>query len=73
MCGIFGLLLADGLRSSCDLKEVTNNLFKLSESRGKEASGIAVRVNGSIYVFKEPLSSSKGVKSKKYQNCSRIE
>jgi hypothetical protein len=48
--------------------DVTNHLFRLSESRGKEASGVAVKVNRSIYVFKEPVSSSKLVKSEKYRN-----
>ncbi|MFZ7136940.1 MAG: hypothetical protein ACOWW1_00760 [archaeon] len=43
-------------------------MFKLSESRGKEASGIALRFNHSIYVFKEPISASKLVKTKKYKN-----
>ena len=47
---------------------IVNHMFKLSESRGKEASGVAVRVNRSIYVFKEPVSSSKLVKSDKYRN-----
>ncbi len=69
MCGIFGLLLADGVSFSArDLMDITNHLFKLSESRGKEASGIAVKVKGSIYVFKEAVSSSKLVKSEKYRN-----
>lgn len=69
MCGIFGLLLADGFRLSArELMDVTNHLFRLSESRGKEASGVAVKVNRSIYVFKEPVSSSKLVKSDKYRN-----
>src|SRR3990170_4957225 len=69
MCGIFGLLLADGFRLSArELMDVTNHLFRLSESRGKEASGGAGKVNRSIHVFKEPVSSSKLVKSEKYRN-----
>ena len=43
-------------------------MFKLSESRGKEASGIAVRLDKSIFVFKEPVSASKLVKSEKYRS-----
>jgi hypothetical protein len=42
-------------------------MFKLSESRGKEASGIAIRFNKSIYVFKEPVSASKLIKSPEYK------
>ena len=46
--------------------KVVNHMFKLSESRGKEASGIAISVNGSIYVFKEPVSASKLITSEQY-------
>lgn len=68
MCGIFGILIGEDLCLSVhELMGIVNHMFKLSESRGKEASGIAVRVNGSIYVFKEPASSSKLVKSDEYR------
>jgi glutamine---fructose-6-phosphate transaminase (isomerizing) len=46
---------------------IVNCMFKLSESRGKEASGLALRVNKSIYVLKEPISSSKLVKTQQYK------
>ena len=44
-----------------------NRMFKLSESRGKEASGLALRFNDSIYVLKEPITSSKLVKAQQYK------
>ena len=47
--------------------KITNILFKLSESRGKEASGLALRFKDSIYVLKEPITSSKLVKTSKYK------
>jgi glutamine---fructose-6-phosphate transaminase (isomerizing) len=47
--------------------QLVNNLFKLSESRGKEASGLALRANNSVYVLKEPITSSKLVKTAKYK------
>ncbi|MGD0451275.1 MAG: hypothetical protein ABSA79_09520 [Candidatus Bathyarchaeia archaeon] len=47
--------------------QIVNSIFKLSESRGKEASGLAVRFKDSIYVFKEPITSSKLVKTSKYK------
>ncbi len=47
---------------------IVNYMFKLSESRGKEASGLAVRINQSIYVLKEPISSSRLIKTDKYKN-----
>jgi glucosamine--fructose-6-phosphate aminotransferase (isomerizing) len=69
LCGIFGILIGENLSlSASELMGIVNYMFKLSESRGKEASGIAIRVNESIYVFKEPVSSSKLVKSSKYKN-----
>lgn len=53
--------------SASALMRIVNRMFKLSESRGKEASGVAIRVNGSIYVFKEPISASKLIKSMQYK------
>lgn len=43
-------------------------MFKLSESRGKEASGLALRFKDSIYVLKEPITSSRLVKTSKYKD-----
>jgi glucosamine--fructose-6-phosphate aminotransferase (isomerizing) len=69
LCGIFGLLIGEDLCLSVhELMGIVNNMFKLSESRGKEASGVAIRVNQSMYVFKEPVSSSRLVKSGEYRN-----
>jgi glucosamine--fructose-6-phosphate aminotransferase (isomerizing) len=69
LCGIFGILIGENLSLSAkELMHIVNHMFKLSESRGKEASGIAVRVNESIYVFKEPVSSSKLIRSFEYKN-----
>ena len=68
MCGIFGLLIGEDLKlSPKDLMQVLNSIFKLSESRGKEASGLAVRLKDSIYVLKEPITSSKLVKTSRYK------
>jgi len=47
--------------------QIVNSIFKLSESRGKEASGLALRIDKSIYVLKEPITSSKLVKTKQYK------
>lgn len=69
MCGIFGVILTgvDSKLSPKQLKQIVNLLFRLSESRGKEASGIALRANNDIYVLKEPIASSKLVKTAKYK------
>ena len=68
MCGIFGILIGEDLSLPVHkLMATINYMFKLSESRGKEASGIAVRCGQSIYVLKEPFSASKLISSKKYK------
>ena len=69
MCGIFGLLIAEKINlSPKQLMQIANNMFKLSESRGKEASGLAIRFKESIYILKEPITSSRLVKTSKFKN-----
>jgi asparagine synthetase B (glutamine-hydrolysing) len=68
MCGIFGIVIST--RSFFDkilLNEHLKNLYIFSESRGKEASGIAVRHNHLISILKAPLPASKFIKSKEYR------
>ena len=68
MCGIFGIAIGENLKlTPKELMQIVNSIFKLSESRGKEASGLAVRFQNSIYVFKEPITSSKLVKTRQYK------
>jgi len=68
LCGIFGIAIGENLKlSPKELMRIVNSIFKLSESRGKEASGLAVRFQNSIYVFKEPITSSKLVKTQQYK------
>jgi len=68
MCGIFGVMLKpdSGLTSGL-LKSVVSGLLKLSESRGKEASGIAVLSGSSINVCKSGLAASAMVRTKEYR------
>ena len=52
MCGIFGITGTSQSRLPINILENTlNNLFKLSSSRGSEASGIAIKANHSIEVL----------------------
>jgi asparagine synthetase B (glutamine-hydrolysing) len=68
MCGIFGILPKENLNlKPAFLHQMTDNLFKLSESRGKEAAGLAIRTNQSIYVYKTPTSASRLIRSPKYK------
>lgn len=67
MCGIFGLLLgANAEYSSGLLKRTIDYSFMLSESRGKEAAGMAVFHNGRADLLKEPVRASVLIHSKKY-------
>ncbi|MDP1723434.1 MAG: glucosamine 6-phosphate synthetase [Alphaproteobacteria bacterium] len=55
MCGIFGFYVDEKFTGSW--KDLLNDLAKLSHSRGKEASGIAIRHQGKINVLRHKDSS----------------
>lgn len=63
MCGIFGatILPASSLKNNCG--EILRNLFLLSESRGKEASGLAIRTCNELRYLRSPFPASLLVKS----------
>ncbi len=68
MCGIFGTLVNKNASYPLALLEaIVNNLFKLSESRGKEAAGIAVISVGNIKVYKKGIIASVLIRSKAYR------
>lgn len=72
MCGIFGVLIgnASTVKSSI-VKKIIDTLFRLSESRGTESSGLAIATSDTVYVLKEAIPASKFVKTKKYSDCVR--
>ena len=65
MCGIFGLIV----NNKCDISKnsILNKLFLLSESRGKEATGLAILKNNELLVYKEALPASKFIKTDTYR------
>ncbi len=68
MCGIFGVVFgSESEFSRSETEYVMKQLFILSESRGKEASGAALKTQDSIYVTKYPLPASDIVHFKEYQ------
>lgn len=68
MCGIFGITVKDDLNiNRKQITSIVNNLFKFSESRGKEAAGIAIHSDNNIKVFKQPTSASAMVRSNQYK------
>ncbi len=69
MCGIFGLILSDATKYSyTTAKKTLENLFRLSESRGREASGVAMLSGDTIYVCKYNMAASKMIAQNKYQS-----
>ena len=68
MCGIFAILLKEKADfSPVLLKRMVNYLFKLSESRGKEAAGLAIRTNQALLVYKRPIPASQMIRSLGYK------
>src|SRR4051812_18728826 len=68
MCGIFGVGVgsASGLERQ-RLPGVLSDLFVLSESRGKEAAGIAINNGQGVFVAKEAIPASRFIKTPGYQ------
>jgi glutamine---fructose-6-phosphate transaminase (isomerizing) len=67
VCGIFGIVSRGG---PAFIDELTR-LFVLSESRGKEAAGIAIFDGSDITVLKEPRAASLLIRTETYHNLLR--
>lgn len=68
MCGIFGVIHAQESGISPEKTEkIISGLCKLSESRGKEASGIALLTEENIYVTKYAIPASEMIKRREYK------
>lgn len=68
MCGVFGF--AAGSRNNLHQKFITSSLsdlFRLSESRGKEASGLAFLNHEKIYIHKDALPGSRMILTSQYK------
>lgn len=70
MCGIFGFV---GKSTNFDLSiDLTTQLFKFTEIRGKDASGFwGTDTNGKIYYHKSPTKSSTFILDKEWINLSK--
>lgn len=69
MCGILGITTKKEYGRE-DLKEMAETLLRLSESRGKEAAGFAVKRNDSIDILKMPVGANDFLKSPAYKEFS---
>ena len=67
MCGIFGIIAKDNKYKKKFLEKDISRLFLLSESRGKEASGLSVLNNQNISTYKDSVMASNFIKSKPYK------
>jgi glucosamine 6-phosphate synthetase-like amidotransferase/phosphosugar isomerase protein len=68
MCGIFGIITSKKQIGNLSYKKALNELFLLSESRGKEASGFASVESAHIDVFKNPFPASQMIKTSFYND-----
>jgi len=68
MCGIFGIVISGqhGFDETSWMKTV-GSLFELSETRGKEAAGIAVATRDRISIHKDSIAATKMLKTTDYQ------
>ena len=72
MCGIFGIVTTkDSPLSPRRLRSTMNDLFRLSESRGKEAAGVAFLSSDAIHIYKEAVPASTMVRRCEYDNLFR--
>ena len=72
MCGIFGVLVrGDADVSPGAIERAARDLFLLSESRGKEAAGLAVVTPGRIEVLKDAVPASALVRTASYRGLVR--
>ncbi len=70
MCGIFGVVLrAQSGMPAARLEGLVSDLFKLSESRGREAAGLAIQHAGGRQVHKAAVSASELIRSEVYRRA----
>src|ERR1044071_7848160 len=67
MCGIFGITVGTGSFGAKKTAAVLKDLFLFSESRGKEASGIALCKGEEIQVLKSAVAGSSMIRSTQYR------
>lgn len=70
MCGIFGIIAKANATDEELTKKIISELFVLSESRGKESSGIAIRnyALNKIFVTKDDVPATELIRSNDYKN-----
>ena len=68
MCGIFGIVSSNLDISKDELLKQVTDLFILSEARGKEAAGLAIKYDGKLNVYKDKVTASEMLKESQFNN-----
>jgi glutamine---fructose-6-phosphate transaminase (isomerizing) len=69
MCGIFGISVREDTPLSLNtIRTAVDDLFRFSESRGKEAAGIALLCRDEIRVYKEAVRASTLLRRPEYEH-----
>lgn len=72
MCGIFGIITSDARNHSpAWIEHAVERLFTLSESRGKEAAGIAALTTDAIRIYKEDTRATEMIRRPRYRGLMR--
>src|SRR4051812_23933630 len=68
MCGIFGFV-SDRPQGMDETRKLTARLFELSESRGREASGLTIIPSATqdLFVMRSPKSASALLRTSEYK------
>ncbi|MEA3358823.1 MAG: hypothetical protein U9R17_05380, partial [Thermodesulfobacteriota bacterium] len=67
MCGIFGIIISPAKRITFNTAKLTvNRLFRLSESRGSDSSGLSVLAGDMIQVYKKAEKASTLIRNRDY-------
>ncbi len=73
MCGIFGAVIdrASSLRDGRDFERSVERLFELSESRGKEAAGLAISNDEALAIYKDAIPASEMLRGSTFRSFLR--
>lgn len=69
MCGIFGIAFLPDFEEKSQVPHLLRSLYLLSESRGKEASGLAIRDGKTLRYAKTPFPASDLIKTHDYRKA----
>ena len=68
MCGIFSVYMSSTFTNKDKLKDIVSIIATLSQTRGQDATGIAVTnfANKEVYLYREPLKAKEFIKKRDF-------